>query len=155
MADDRPLTQKQEAFALAYFETGSGAEAYRRAYDVAEAARDEWIYVEASLLLDRPKVAQRVKQLSEQAAKLAIYTRHKAMEELEEARQEAKKNAQAAAMVGATSAKIKLLGLDKPGRLELTSPDGSMSPKPAFDMSRLSDTALAEIVAAADAIDAD
>lgn len=27
------LTQKQEAFALAYFETGNASEAYRRAYN--------------------------------------------------------------------------------------------------------------------------
>lgn len=139
------MTPKQEAFALAYFETGNAAEAYRRAYDVAEAARDEWLYVEASQLLDHPKVAQRLKELSEQAATLAIYTRHKAMEELEEARLVAKVNAQATAMVGATSAKIKLLGLDKPARLEVTSPDGSMTPKSTITLASLSDEELAQL----------
>lgn len=116
----RELTPKQEAFALAYFETGNAAEAYRRAYDVAEGAKDHWLYVEASQLLDHPEISLRLKSLEVQAAELSIYTRHKAMEELEEARQEAKKNAQASAMVGATSAKIKLLGLDKPSRVEVT-----------------------------------
>ena len=46
MSGDR-LTPKQEAFARGYFETGNAAEAYRRAYDADENARDNWIYVEA------------------------------------------------------------------------------------------------------------
>lgn len=142
---ERELTRKQEAFALVYFETGNAAEAYRRAYDVDENARDEWIYVEASQLLDHPKIAQRLEALSEQASQLSIYTRHKAMEELEEARGVAKTQGQAAAMVGATSAKIKLLGLDKPSRLEVTSPDGSMTPAPAVVLSNLSDEELAQL----------
>lgn len=139
------LTPKQEAFALAYFETGNAAEAYRRAYDVAENARDEWLYVEASQLLDHPKISLRLKSLSEQAAEFSIYTRHKAMEELEEARGVAKKNAQAAAMVSATSAKIKLLGLDKPSRLEVTNPDGSLKPAPSIVLTNLSDEELAQL----------
>lgn len=118
------LTPKQEAFALAYFETGNAAEAYRRSYDVEPNARDEWLYVEASQLLDHPKIALRLKALSDQAAKLSVYTRHRAMEELEEARGVAKAQGQAAAMVGATSAKIKLTGLDRPQRIEHTGADG-------------------------------
>jgi len=38
-------------------------------------------------------------------------------------------------------------------RLEHTSPDGSMTPKPALDVSKLSDAALAEILAAKHATD--
>ena len=38
-------------------------------------------------------------------------------------------------------------------RLEHTSPDGSMTPKPALDVSKLSDAALAEILAAKNATD--
>lgn len=143
------LTPKQEAFALAYFETSSGAEAYRRAYDVSENARDEWIYVEASQLLDNPKVARRLQELRDKAETLSIFTRHKAMEELEEARLLAKDEKQAAAMTGATNAKIKLLGLDKPQRLDLSSTDGSMTPNAGIDLSKLSDAAMAEILNAA------
>lgn len=67
------LTDKQDAFALAYVETGNAAEAYRRAYDVAESARDGWLYVEACQLLDNPKVALRIKELQAQAQRLSIY----------------------------------------------------------------------------------
>ena len=40
-------------------------------------------------------------------------------------------------------------------RLEHTSPDGSMTPKPALDVSKLSDSALAEILAARNTTDRD
>jgi len=48
-------------------------------------------------------------------------------------------------MVGATTAKIKLLGLDKPSRLEVSSPDGSMTPAPAVVLSNLSDKELKQL----------
>ncbi len=99
------LTPKQEAFALAYFETSNAAEAYRRAYDVSENAKDQWIYVEASQLLDHPNVALRLSELEEQAQKLCMFTRQKALEEYEEARQVARKSGSAAAMVSATTGK--------------------------------------------------
>lgn len=120
------LTPKQEAFALAYFETGNAAEAYRRAYDVSENARDQWLYVEASQLLDHPLITLRLEALQEQAAKLAMFTRQKAMEEYEEARKIAREEKAPAAMVSATNGKVKLFGLDAPTKIkaEMTGKDG-------------------------------
>lgn len=119
------LTPKQEAFALAYFETRNGGEAYRRAYDVAENARtDNWVYVEAWQLLQNPKVSRRIEELEAEAEKLAIYTRQSAMEELEAARALAMSEAQAAAAVSAINSKIKLFGMDRPKRLEVGGPGG-------------------------------
>jgi phage terminase small subunit len=116
MADPTP---KQEAFALAFLETGNAAEAYRRAYDVAPDAKDSWIYVEACQLLDHPKVALRLKELRDQAEVLSIFTLQAAMEEFEEARQTALRAGQAAAAVSATSGKVKLFGLDRPAKVAL------------------------------------
>lgn len=110
------LTPKQEAFVAAFLETGNAAQAYRQSYDVAEDAKDNWIYVEACQLLDNPKVALKLKQLREQAERLSIFNVAKAMEEFEEARKDAKTAGNASAMVAATAAKVKLLGLDKPQR---------------------------------------
>ena len=112
MSDD--LTQKQEAFCLAYLETGNAAEAYRRAYDVAEAAKDSWIYVEATQLLDNPKITLRLEQLQEEAKKLALFNVAKASEEYEEARQIALREKNPSAAVSATNGKVKLFGLEKP-----------------------------------------
>jgi len=118
------LTRKQEAFVVAYLETGNAAEAYRRAYDVDESARDSWLYVEACQMLDNPKIARRLAEVQEQAVQLAIYTRQSAMEELEAARSLAMGEAQAAAAVSAINAKIKLFGMDRPKRLEISGPGG-------------------------------
>lgn len=118
------LTQKQEAFALAYFETGNAAEAYRRAYDVEENARASWLYVEACQLLDHPKISQRVSELREQANSLAIYSVLQASEEYERARQVAEKAENGAAMVSAITGKVKLFGLDAPRRHEVTGKKG-------------------------------
>lgn len=118
------LTPKQEAFARAYLETGNAAEAYRRAYDVAQDARDGWVYVEACQLLDNPKVAHRLALLREEAERLSIFTLAAAVEEYEEARKLALKEGQASAAVAATAGKVKLFGLDKPSKSELTGKNG-------------------------------
>ncbi|MDE0590428.1 terminase small subunit [Halocynthiibacter sp. C4] len=120
------LTEKQEAFALAYFETGNAGEAYRRAYDVEENARDSWIYVEACQLLDNPKIALKLNALREQASELAIYNVLQASAEYEAARSLAEQEKNPSAMVGAISGKVKLFGLEAPkaSRHEITGKDG-------------------------------
>lgn len=118
------LTDKQEAFALAYIETGNAAEAYRRAYDVAENARDGWLYVEACQLLDNPKVALRLEELQQQAQRLSIYTIGKAIDEYEEARRLAISLENPNAAVSAINGKVKLFGLDRPQRVEVSGREG-------------------------------
>lgn len=148
--DAKPLTAKQEAFALAYVETGNAAESYRRAYDVAAEARDSWIYVEALQLLDHPRIGPRIAALKEQALRLAGYTIHKAAEEYEEARQLALKSGMPAAAVSAVSGKVKLFGLERQRiRHELTGKDGG--PIQTIDPAKLSTSALAELLAARNA----
>ena len=56
------LTAKQEAFAQGVAQGMTLADAYRNAYD-AENMKEASIYTEASLLMDRPKIAQRVNGL--------------------------------------------------------------------------------------------
>jgi phage terminase small subunit len=124
MADPNGLTEKQEAFALAFLETGNAAEAYRRAYDVAPDAKDGWIYVEACQLLDHPKIALRLKGLRDQAERLSIFNLSTAMQEFEEARKLALSIENPAAMVAATTGKVKLFGLDKPTKVEHGGPNG-------------------------------
>ena len=131
------LTPKQEAFCLAYLETGNAAEAYRRSYDVAPDARDSWVYVEACQLLDNPKVALRLSELKDQAAKLSLYTVARAYEELESARNMAMQERNASAAVSAINGKVKLFGLEAPSRLEHTGRGGapiahSIGPNDAF-----------------------
>ena len=120
------LTQKQEAFALAYVETGNAAEAYRRAYDVKAATQHSTIYSAASRLMADPKIGARVAELQDQAAQMALYTVKQAFEEYEVARQLALKEANPSAAVSAVAGKVKLFGLEAPTRTrsEISGPDG-------------------------------
>ena len=126
------LTHKQEAFALAYVETGNAAEAYRRAYDVDPSKQaNSWIYVEACQLLDNPKVSLRVKQLQEEAEKLSLYSVSKAYQEYEAARALAEQVKNPSAFVAAVKGKVALFGLEAPARkhVDHTSSDGTMTPQ--------------------------
>lgn len=153
MADKPKLTPKQEAFALAFFSTGNAAEAYRQAYDVAPDAKDHWIYVEAGQLLDHPEIALRLKGLQDQAERHSIYTRNKAMGEYEEARKAAITLGNPSAMVSAINGKVKLFGLEAPtkAKVDHSSTDGTMTPKPGVDLSKAPPEFLEWIVAQNDA----
>jgi phage terminase small subunit len=122
------LTPKQEAFALAYVETGNAAEAYRRAYDVKAATQHSSIYVAASRLMDNAKVMLRVAELQKQAAEMCLYTVKDAFTEYEVARQLALQEANPSAAVSAVNGKVKLFGLDQPAKIDHTSSDGTMTP---------------------------
>ena len=145
------LTIKQEAFARAYVETGNASEAYRRAYN-AENTKQEIVAVRACELLAHSKVSVMVKKLKDEIANRHEITVDRLVNELEEARLAAlgAENPQSAAAVAATMGKAKILGMDKQ-ILDLKSSDGSMSPRAALDISKLSTAAMAEILAAKDA----
>lgn len=107
MADS--LTPKQEAFALAYVETGNASEAYRRAYDVGADTKPETIWPNASRTLADSKVTARVKELQDEARRLTLVSVGTLTQELEDARAHAMKDPKgAAAAVSAVMGKAKL-----------------------------------------------
>jgi phage terminase small subunit len=73
------LTAKQEQFVQNIIQGMSQADAYRSAYDTKRMS-DNAIYREASLLLNNPKVAQRLEELRGQLAKPSIKTAQERME---------------------------------------------------------------------------
>ena len=145
------LTIKQEAFARAYVETGNASEAYRRAYN-AENMQIDTVKKRASELLSRGDIKGTVQKLKDEIASRHEITVDSLVNELEEARLAAlgAENPQSAAAVAATMGKAKILGMDKQ-ILDLKSSDGSMSPNPTIDVSKLSTETLAELMAAKDA----
>lgn len=108
------LTPKQEAFALAYVETGNASEAYRRAYNAGKMKPDS-VNRKAKELLDNGKITARVAELQAGHADRHKLTVDDLLRELEEARQAAltAETAQSSAAVAATMGKAKLLGMDK------------------------------------------
>lgn len=64
----RRLTEKQERFCQFYLDTdGNASEAYRMAYDASE-MKPNSVWNAASLLLDNPKVAQRISEIRAERA---------------------------------------------------------------------------------------
>lgn len=122
------LTAKQEAFCLAYLETGNASEAYRQAYN-AENMKPETVNRKAKELLDHGKISARVEALQEEHRERHKITVDDLLAELEEARQVAlgQNNPQTSAAVAATMGKAKLLGLDKQ-ILEHSGPNGGPIP---------------------------
>lgn len=105
------LTPKQEAFCLAYIETGNASEAYRRAYDASK-MKSESVNVKASELLSSGKVSVRVKELQQSHQKRHNVTVDSLLAELEEARQMALQETQPSAAISATMGKAKIVGVD-------------------------------------------
>ncbi|MGG5150476.1 terminase small subunit [Alcaligenes aquatilis] len=138
------LTPKQEAFALAYVETGNASEAYRRSYN-AERMKPEVIAVKASELLAHGKVSVRIKELQAAHADRHKLTVDDLLRELEEARQAAltAETAQSSAAVAATMGKAKLLGMDKQV-IEHSGPGGG--PIPVKSERDMSDSELLAII---------
>lgn len=118
------LTQKQEAFCIAYLETGNASEAYRRAYDT-EKMNPASVNRCAKGVIDNAKIASRIAELRAPVIKKAQITVEDLLRELEEARTVAMtcETPQSSAAIAATMGKAKLLGLDKQV-VELTGKDG-------------------------------
>ncbi|WP_439236014.1 terminase small subunit [Lonepinella koalarum] len=107
------LTPKQEAFCLAYIETGNASEAYRQAYSV-EQMKPESVHRKAKELLDNGKITARIEQLQADNVARHKITVDNLLDELEKARKIAESNNNPNAMITATMGKAKLLGFDKP-----------------------------------------
>ncbi len=106
------MTPKQEAFCLAYIETGNASEAYRRAYN-AENMKPETVNRKAKDLLDNGKITARLAELREPILERHGDTVDSLLEELESARARALAVDRPSAAVSATMGKARLLGLDR------------------------------------------
>lgn len=75
------LTPKQEAFALAYIETGNASEAYRRVYKV-DAMKPESVNRSAFKLIEHVKIASRIAALRKQLEERTLVTEARVIEEV-------------------------------------------------------------------------
>jgi len=105
------LTPKQEAFCLAYIETGNASEAYRRSYD-AENQKSETTNRNAKALLDNNKIATRLGELQDVHVERHKITVDSLTKELEADRELARRIEQPSPAVTATMSIAKLHGLD-------------------------------------------
>ena len=101
------MTPKQEAFCLAYLETGNASEAYRRSYSTQAMAATS-VNREAASLLRNPKITARLGELRSGAEVKAILTLEAHMNELRVLRDLAKQNGQYSAAIKAEELRGKL-----------------------------------------------
>lgn len=119
MAD---LTQKQEAFCVAYVEAGNASEAYRRAYNAGGMAAAT-INRKAAELMDNGKITARIEELRKPVAEAAQLTLGKHMADLLELRNMAKSDGKLDAAIKAEIARGRAAGLYAE-KVELTGANG-------------------------------
>ncbi len=105
------LTPKQEAFCLAYVETGNASEAYRQAYAVGDSTKPATVNRKAKECLDNGKITARVEQLQQRAQAKHDITIETLTEMYREAFDMGKEIEQPAAMNGSATGLAKLHGL--------------------------------------------
>lgn len=117
-----PLTPKQEAFALAYVETGNASEAYRRAYNAGN-MKPASVNRTAKELLDNPKIASRVEEMRKPAVDACQLTLESHLRRLAELSEKAEREGKYSAAVAAEISRGKAAGLYTE-KTELTGPGG-------------------------------
>jgi len=121
------LTPKQEAFCLAYLETGNASEAYRRAYDCKN-SKPESVNRLAKAQLDNVKIASRIEELRAPVRERAQLTLESHLARLDELSRKAEEDGQFSAAITAETNRGKASGLYTE-KIDHTSSDGSMTPK--------------------------
>ena len=104
------------------------ADAYRAAYNTEKMA-DNSIHVNASKLIADAKVTLRVGQLRSEIAKRNLWTREMSVKALVKAYRVAEDGGNPSAMTGAVRELNAMHGFNEPSKLDVTSSDGSMTPK--------------------------
>jgi phage terminase small subunit len=120
------LTAKQEAFALAYLETGNASEAYRRAYN-AEKMKPETVKNKAHLLLKRGDIRATIEILRKPVVQKAQITLESHLERLKQLSEKAEQEGQLSAAISAEVSRGKASGLYTE-KIDHSSSDGSMTP---------------------------
>jgi len=104
------LTAKQEAFCIAYIETGNASEAYRRAY-AADNMQPQVVNVKASTLLANGKIKVRLQELRAPVVKAAQITLTQHLDDLKRLRDLAEASEKYGPAVAAEMARGKVSGL--------------------------------------------
>ena len=104
------LTPKQEAFCLAYIETGNASEAYRRAYD-ARNMNENSINRKAKELIDNVKITARLQEIRKPAVERAQITLETHLADLKSLRDKADSAEKFGPAIAAEIARGKASGL--------------------------------------------
>jgi len=118
------VTPKQEAFCLAYVETGNASDAYRRVYDAAR-MKPGTVNRKAKELLDNGKITARIDELRSELVKLNLWTREQSVRALIDVVHNPDRQADVIAAVRELNA---MHGFNAPDKLEVSGPGGGPIP---------------------------
>lgn len=144
------LTPKQEKFAQCIADGMTQADAYRSSFDVAPTTKPESVIVNASKLMADANISQRVAEVRAKLEEKALWTRMDSVRTLSEIAKGGDPEAKSSDRVNAVKALNSMHGWDAPQKVDHTSSDGTMSPRPVLDASKLSSETLQELMKAAD-----
>lgn len=116
------LTQKQEAFCLAYIEVGNASEAYRRAYQPHKMT-DKSVNEKASQMLAAVKIQSRLEELRAPVREKAMLTLENHLSRLDELSRAAELAEQYSAAITAETNRGKAAGLYT-DKVEVSGPEG-------------------------------
>lgn len=120
------LTQKQEAFCIAYLETGNASEAYRQAYST-RSMKPETVNNKAHQLLKKGEIGARLDELRRPAVEAAQLTLEGHLADLKMLRDKALEAEQFSAAITAETNRGKAAGLYTE-KHELSGPGGGPIP---------------------------
>ena len=141
------LTNKQEAFAQAVASGMSQSDAYRASFNVRTTTKPESVNQAASVLMANVNISSRVAELRKPVVEAAQITLKGHLERLSELSRLSQESGQMSAAIAAEVARGKASGL----YVERTELSGSVAVQGTVRVEGLSTSALAEIMAAADA----
>ena len=121
------LLAKQEAFCLAYIETGNASEAYRMSYNASN-MKPETVNRKAAEMMDNGKITARLEQLRAPVRERAQITLESHLERLNHLSLMAEQAEQYSAAIKAEESRGKVAGLYVE-KIDHTSSDGTMTPK--------------------------
>ena len=120
------LTAKQEAFCLAYLETGNASKAYRQVYK-SDRMKSTTIARKAHHLMENGKIGARLDELRAPVRERAQLTLESHLQRLKDLSEAAECKGQFAAAIAAETNRGRAAGLYVE-RVDNTASDGSMSP---------------------------
>jgi hypothetical protein len=113
------LTPKQEKFAQCIADGMSQADAYRAAYSAGKMGEGA-LHVEASKLMDNPKITLRLSELRGKLEKKALWTREMSVQALAQAYKVAQGQNNASGMTGAVKELNAMHGFNAPVEISAT-----------------------------------
>jgi len=139
-------TDRIEIFAQAIVSGKTQADAYRAAYPASQKWKDEAVYPKASEMAKNDTVLVRIEQLRKELAATALWTIEESVKLIKEIATDY--SYRGSERMSALKELNAMFGYNSPVKIDHSSTDGTMTPKPVLDVSKLSEATMKELLEA-------